>query len=54
MAIYVNDFNVWLLEVPVIAVAGNFEFEVWDNLTPVVDQDEGNPNAQPRRRAHIN
>ena len=46
----VNDFNVWLLQVPVVVIAGDGDFNTWDKLIPVVDQDEGNPNTTSNRR----
>lgn len=50
---YTNDISVWDNGVPVIVISGDFDFSVWDNGVPIVDQDESNPNAQPRRRAQI-
>lgn len=50
---FTNDFNVWDQGVAVVTVAGDPEFGEWDNGVPVVDQDESNPNAQPRRRPAI-
>lgn len=50
MTIYINDFNVWQNLVPAINMAGDPEFDVWDLLVPLVDQDEGNPNTPDKRR----
>ena len=50
MIICVNDFNVWQYGTPVINMAGDGDFNTWDLLAPLVDQDESNVNAQPRRR----
>jgi len=50
---YVNEFAVWENGVPVIVIAGDSDFAVWDNEVPIVDQDESNPNAQPRRQAEV-
>lgn len=51
--IFVNELTVWDNGVPVVAIAGDPDFTVWLDEVPVVDQDEGNPNQQPRRRADI-
>jgi hypothetical protein len=55
MATTVNDFNVWEVAntVPLMDFVGNDEFDVWDVNTPLLDIDESNPNAQPRRRAQV-
>jgi hypothetical protein len=54
MAIYVNDFSVWVNGVPLVVMGADPDFGTWENLVPVVDVDESNPNStDKRRRAQI-
>lgn len=50
MVIYVNDFNVWDNQVPVVNMGFDPDFNEWNLLTPLVDIDEGNPNTVDKRR----
>jgi len=53
MATFVNEFNVWQFDTPVVSLNNNGEFDFWQNDTPVVDFDESNPSGLPRRRPAI-
>jgi hypothetical protein len=53
MAVYVNEMAVWQLDTPVVAIAGDGDFDIWQLDTPVVDFDESNPSGQPRRRPSV-
>lgn len=48
-----NDFLVWSLGAPVSIAGADSDFDVWQYGAPVLDLDESDPSAEPRRRADI-
>ncbi len=53
MASQVNELVVWTQMTPVVNAGVDSDFDVWDQITPDEDRDEGNTAATPTARRRV-